>query len=127
MGIHTPGDAQPDELDVAIGVDRVPVVGFDAEVEGLFWCAGQGGIWHSNRTGDGTHGGRVGHARFSAGVLYGMGFKTESAPWLLSERERILAKEKIKEAAQYAKVLTSTLPGNRELLSKVRRFGFQKI
>jgi D-arginine dehydrogenase len=66
---HAPGDAQPDELDVAIGVDRVqaaldidvkrvshswaglrtfspdrvPVVGFDAEVPGLFWCAGQGG------------------------------------------------------------------------------------
>ncbi|MDE1145864.1 MAG: FAD-binding oxidoreductase [Azospirillaceae bacterium] len=64
-----PCDAQPDELDVAIAVDRVqqaldlpvrhvshrwaglrtfvpdrqPVVGFDAEVKGLFWCAGQGG------------------------------------------------------------------------------------
>jgi D-arginine dehydrogenase len=66
---QAPGDAQPEELDVAIGVDRVqaalnidvkrvnhswaglrtfspdrvPVVGFDAKVEGLFWCAGQGG------------------------------------------------------------------------------------
>ena len=64
-----PGDAQPEDLDVAIGVDRVqsaldidvrkvshrwaglrtfspdrvPVVGFDPKVEGLFWCAGQGG------------------------------------------------------------------------------------
>jgi D-arginine dehydrogenase len=64
-----PGDAQPDELDIAICVDRieaaldmeirrishrwaglrtfsrdrVPVVGFDLHVEGLFWCAGQGG------------------------------------------------------------------------------------
>lgn len=64
-----PGDAQPDEMDIAIGVertqaaldievrrirqswaglrtfaaDRVPVVGYDPEVEGLFWCAGQGG------------------------------------------------------------------------------------
>lgn len=63
-----PGDAQPDEMDIAICVDRVeavldveirrishrwaglrtfsrdrvPVVGFD-QVEGLFWCAGQGG------------------------------------------------------------------------------------
>lgn len=63
------GDAQPEELDIAICVerieavldmeirriksswaglrtfagDRVPVVGFDAEVAGLFWCAGQGG------------------------------------------------------------------------------------
>jgi D-arginine dehydrogenase len=66
---QAPGDAQPEELDVAIGVDRVqaaldidvqrvsyswaglrtfspdrvPVVGFDPRVEGLFWCAGQGG------------------------------------------------------------------------------------
>jgi D-arginine dehydrogenase len=64
-----PGDAQPEELDIAIGVDRVqaaldidvrrirhswaglrtfapdrvPILGFDLEVEGLFWCAGQGG------------------------------------------------------------------------------------
>jgi len=66
---QSPGDAQPEEWDVAVGVerveaaldievrrvrhswaglrtfatDRVPVVGFDARVEGLFWCAGQGG------------------------------------------------------------------------------------
>jgi D-arginine dehydrogenase len=64
-----PGDAHPEELDIAICVDRVqaaldievrrvvhswaglrtfasdrvPVVGFDPEVAGLFWCAGQGG------------------------------------------------------------------------------------
>ncbi|WP_083900928.1 FAD-binding oxidoreductase [Azospirillum sp. B4] len=64
-----PCDAQPEELDVAIAVDRVqqavdlpvrrvnhswaglrtfapdrqPVVGFDPAVPGLFWCAGQGG------------------------------------------------------------------------------------
>jgi D-arginine dehydrogenase len=63
------GDAQPDEMDVAVCVDRVeaaldievrrishrwaglrtfspdrtPVVGFDPEVAGLFWCTGQGG------------------------------------------------------------------------------------
>jgi D-arginine dehydrogenase len=66
---QTPGDAHPDELDIAVGVDRVqaaldidvrrvnhswaglrtfaadrvPVVGFDSRAEGLFWCAGQGG------------------------------------------------------------------------------------
>jgi D-arginine dehydrogenase len=65
----TPGDAQPQELDIAVGVDRVqaaldievrrvshswaglrtfapdriPVIGFDPRVRGLFWCAGQGG------------------------------------------------------------------------------------
>ncbi|MGQ3053479.1 MAG: NAD(P)/FAD-dependent oxidoreductase [Roseateles sp.] len=64
-----PCDAQPDELDVAIAVDRFetltgqtvrrvrhswaglrvfspdrsPVVGFDAAAPGFFWCAGQGG------------------------------------------------------------------------------------
>jgi D-arginine dehydrogenase len=64
-----PGDVQPEELDIAIGVDRVqaalalevrrvnhswaglrsfapdrvPVVGFDPVAPGFFWCAGQGG------------------------------------------------------------------------------------
>ena len=64
-----PGDAYPEDLDVAIAVDRVqaalnidiqrvshswaglrtftsdraPVVGFDAELADFFWCAGQGG------------------------------------------------------------------------------------
>jgi D-arginine dehydrogenase len=64
-----PGDAQPGELDVAIGVDRVaralnievrrvshswaglrtftpdrvPAVGYDPATPGFFWCAGQGG------------------------------------------------------------------------------------
>ena len=64
-----PGDAQPDELDIAIAVDRVqrafdlpvrriahrwaglrsfvadgvPVAGFDPAAEGFFWLAGQGG------------------------------------------------------------------------------------
>lgn len=66
-----PGDAAPEEIDVAIAIDRfeqatagwrvqrverrwaglrtfapdrVPVYGFDPEVPGLFWCAGQGGF-----------------------------------------------------------------------------------
>ena len=64
-----PCDAQPEELDVAIAVDRIerathftirrleqrwaglrsfvadrtPVAGFDTDAEGFFWCAGQGG------------------------------------------------------------------------------------
>jgi D-arginine dehydrogenase len=64
-----PCDVQPDDLDIAIGVDRVqralhlevrhirhrwaglrtfapdrtPVVGYDSRVSGFFWCAGQGG------------------------------------------------------------------------------------
>lgn len=65
-----PGDAQPEELDVAIAIDRfehavdwrvaaverkwaglrsfapdrLPVYGFDAQAEGFFWFAGQGGF-----------------------------------------------------------------------------------
>ncbi|RDE06712.1 NAD(P)/FAD-dependent oxidoreductase [Sphingomonas aracearum] len=65
-----PGDAQPEELDVAEAIDRfeqvvdwqveaverrwaglrsfapdrLPVYGFDPEVPGFFWCAGQGGF-----------------------------------------------------------------------------------
>jgi len=65
-----PGDAAPEELDVAMAIDRfeqvvdwrvdalehkwaglrsfapdrLPVYGFDPVVEGLFWCAGQGGF-----------------------------------------------------------------------------------
>jgi D-arginine dehydrogenase len=64
-----PGDAQPEDLEVAIAVDRVeqalsfeikrvthswaglrtfspdraPVLGYDPRVSGFFWCAGQGG------------------------------------------------------------------------------------
>lgn len=65
-----PHDVQPEELDVAVAIDRfehvvdwrvaalerkwaglrsfapdrLPVYGFDAEVPGFFWCAGQGGF-----------------------------------------------------------------------------------
>jgi D-arginine dehydrogenase len=64
-----PCDAQPEELDVALGIDRIekatnltvrrlvnkwaglrsfvadktPVVGFDPQADGFFWLAGQGG------------------------------------------------------------------------------------
>jgi hypothetical protein len=56
-----------------------------------------------------------------------MGFQTYPAPWLLNDRDRNLAREKMNEAAQYAKTLAAGLPGNRDLLSKVRRYGLQKI
>jgi hypothetical protein len=60
-------------------------------------------------------------------ILYGMGFKTYSAAWLLNDRDRDLAREKMNETAQHAKALSTSLPGNRELLTKVRRYGFQKV
>ncbi len=67
--LTSPGDAQPEDLDVAIAVDRVtqaldievrrinhkwaglrtfspdrePVLGYDSQAAGFFWCAGQGG------------------------------------------------------------------------------------
>lgn len=67
--LDRPGDARPREIDVARGIeavnrattlairavrstwaglrtfspDRVPVVGFDPQAPGFFWCAGQGG------------------------------------------------------------------------------------
>ncbi len=66
---HPPGDVYADDLTVAVGIERIeraldfevrrvthswaglrtfapdrgPVIGFDANVRGLFWCAGQGG------------------------------------------------------------------------------------
>jgi flavin-dependent dehydrogenase len=60
-------------------------------------------------------------------ILYGMGFQTHTAPWLLNDGDRNLAREKINETARYAKALTASLPSNRDLLSKVRRYGLQKI
>jgi D-arginine dehydrogenase len=67
--LFSPGDAYTDDLMVAVGIERIetaldfevrrvkhswaglrtfapdrePVIGFDARVPGLFWCAGQGG------------------------------------------------------------------------------------
>lgn len=60
-------------------------------------------------------------------ILYGMGFKTHRAPWLLNERDRILAQEKMSEARKYTRTLAASLPGNRALLSKVRAYGLQRI
>jgi hypothetical protein len=45
----------------------------------------------------------------------------------MNDRDRNLAREKMNETAHYAKALTASLPSNRELLSKVRRYGLQKI
>jgi len=60
-------------------------------------------------------------------VLYGMGFRTEPASWLLSDAARNVAREKIKETASHARSLAAALPTNRDLLSRIRRYGLQKI
>jgi tryptophan halogenase len=60
-------------------------------------------------------------------ILYGMGFGTLIPRSLLNERDRVLAAEKMRETARYARDLSASLPANRELLAKVQRFGLQKI
>lgn len=60
-------------------------------------------------------------------ILYGMGFPTESASWLLSDSDRNLALESMRETAARAKALAAALPTNRDLLNRVRQYGLQKI
>ena len=61
--------------------------------------------------------------------LYGMGFKTASghtAVRHLDQRQRRAA-ELFQENAARSKQLQQAMPGNRELLDKVRDFGFQAL
>jgi tryptophan 7-halogenase len=60
-------------------------------------------------------------------ILYGMGFETETPGFLLSERDRAMGREKMQGTLRQARDLSAALPGNRELLNKVRRYGLQKI
>lgn len=60
-------------------------------------------------------------------ILYGMGFETTTASWLLNDGERVAALESMNEAARQAKTLTAVLPTNRDLLARVRKYGLQKI
>jgi flavin-dependent dehydrogenase len=60
-------------------------------------------------------------------ILYGMGFPTVSASWLSSDAERNLALESMNETARHAQALAAMLPTNRDLLTRVRRYGLQKI
>jgi hypothetical protein len=60
-------------------------------------------------------------------VLYGMGFRTQTAPWLLSDSDRERARQSLSETARQAAALGKVLPTNRDLLDRVRRYGLQKI
>jgi hypothetical protein len=60
-------------------------------------------------------------------ILYGMGFRTETAPWLLGDPERSIARESMSETVRHAEALKGVLPSNRDLLTRVRRYGLQKI
>ena len=88
-----PQDAQPEEIDVAITVDRierattmkvsriirrwaglrsfvpdgVPVLGYDPDLEGFFWCAGQGGYGIETLERYGKKRRRARHGRLAAG------------------------------------------------------------
>ena len=62
-------------------------------------------------------------------VLYGMGFKTmpKLTTSLRQARHDRQASELFRQNAARAAQLREALPGNRELLEKVRQFGFQKL
>jgi len=60
-------------------------------------------------------------------ILYGMGFQTSAAPWLLNDDDRNRAREALSETARRATALSAALPGNRDLLTRIRRYGLQKI
>ncbi len=105
-----PQDAQPEEIDVALTIDRierattfkverllrswaglrsfvkdrVPVVGHDPEVEGFFWCAGQGGYGIETSNGMG---------RASAALAAGRGLPADIADLGVTEAD--LAPERL--------------------------------
>lgn len=60
-------------------------------------------------------------------ILYGMGFKTMLRQSRGQHQEQRQATELFRKNAARAAQLQQALPGNRELLDKVRQFGFQKL
>jgi hypothetical protein len=60
-------------------------------------------------------------------ILYGMGFKTVPQQTFSQRQQRRQASELFRKNAERAASLQRALPGNRELLNKVREFGFQKL
>lgn len=60
-------------------------------------------------------------------ILYGMGFRTASRPTGSFRRASDRATELFRENAKRAGQLQQAMPGNRELLNKVREFGFQAL
>ena len=60
-------------------------------------------------------------------VLYGMGFKMDPQFTRQSEVERLLAAEQISQNSAAIKKALSILPSNRELVKKIRDYGFASI
>ena len=60
-------------------------------------------------------------------ILYGMGFRTVPRDTVSHQQSKRQASELFQKNAARAIQLRQALPGNRELLNKVREFGFQKL
>jgi flavin-dependent dehydrogenase len=60
-------------------------------------------------------------------ILYGMGFETVPRHTRSYQQRQRQASELFQQNAARAAQLQQALPGNRELLNKVREFGFQKL
>lgn len=60
-------------------------------------------------------------------VLYGMGFETQVNPFGMSDNSQQMAEKLFELNAQQTTHLQYSLPSNRELLNKIRRYGLQTI
>ena len=60
-------------------------------------------------------------------ILYGMGFETAPQQTFSHRQQQRQASELFQKNAARTAQLRQALPGNRELLNKVREFGFQKL
>jgi hypothetical protein len=60
-------------------------------------------------------------------ILYGMGFNTMARQTCSYQQSQRQAAALFQKNAARATQLQKALPGNRELLNKVREFGFQKL
>ena len=60
-------------------------------------------------------------------ILYGMGFETVARHTCSYQKSQRQAAELFRKNAARATQLQQALPGNRELLNKVKEFGFQKL
>ena len=152
-----PQDIQPEQYEIALAVDRleratnmkieklerswaglrsfvaddVPVVGYDPEVEGLFWCAGQGGYGIETSYGMG---------RTSASLACGLGIPDDvSGVWITEVSPRgplydagirvedvinVIAEvngEEIETVEDLERVVGEAPPGSRMRL-QIRRF-----
>lgn len=60
-------------------------------------------------------------------ILYGMGFKTNANPMGLSTQSQQAAQQQFTKNLMQTQALSSSLPTNRELLNKIKRYGLQTV